>query len=105
MDNIKLFDENQLLVVLETVDEYIAEHLGGPDCYNEGYVDACEDCASLIRDLLNQSTRSMIHTLTEKEFQDYCAYKLIEKDIKGCMDREATLETKLDKYRSKYGEL
>lgn len=105
MDNIKLFDENQLLVVIETIDEYIAEHLSGPDCYNKGYVDACEDCVSLIRNVLNEPATSATHTLAEKEFQDYCAYKLIEKDIKGCMDRERTLETELERYRNKYGEL
>ena len=102
MNNTKLFNENQLLVVIETVHEYIAEHLGAPDCYNEGYVDACEDCISLIRNVLNEPT---IHTLTEKEFQDYCAYKLIEKDIKGCIDRERTLETELERDRNKYGQI
>lgn len=30
------------------------------------------------------------HLLDEKEWQDYCAYKIIEPQIKGCLDRERT---------------
>ncbi len=30
--------------------------------------------------------------ISEKEYRDYCLYKLIEKDIKGCLDRERKLE-------------
>lgn len=33
--------------------------------------------------------------LNEKEYQDYCAYKHIEQQIKGCLDRERELEKKL----------
>lgn len=28
------------------------------------------------------------HLLDENEWQDYCAYKIIEPQIKGCLDRE-----------------
>lgn len=100
IDNTHYIDENKILIALETINEYMATNA---DDYI--YVDACNDCANSIRDVLKESTTSAVHTLTEKEFQDYCAYKLIEKDIKGCLDRERTLETELDRYRNKYGEL
>ena len=32
------------------------------------------------------------HLLNEKEWQDYCAYKHIEPQIKGCLDREKELD-------------
>ena len=35
------------------------------------------------------------HLLDEKEWQDYCAYKHIEPQIKGCLDREKELEQQL----------
>ena len=100
IDNTHYIDENKILTALETIDEYMAMNAD-----DDIYVDACNDCASSIRDVLKEPTTSTTHTLTEKEFQDYCAYKLIEKDIKGCMDRERILETELDRYRNKYGEL
>lgn len=33
--------------------------------------------------------------LTETEYQKYCAYKIIEPQIKGCLDREKELEKRL----------
>ena len=100
IDNTHYIDENKILTALEIIDEYIAMNAD-----DEIYVDACNDCASSIRDALKEPTTSTMHTLTEKEFQDYCAYKWIEKDIRGCMDRERALETELERYRNKYGEL
>ena len=100
IDNTHYIDENKILIALETINEYMATNA---DDYI--YVDACNDCANSIRNVLKEPTTSAVRTLTEKEFQDYCAYKLIEKDIKGCLDRERTLETELDRYRNKYGEL
>lgn len=35
--------------------------------------------------------------LTETEYQKYCAYKIIEPQIKGCLDREKELEKRLAK--------
>ena len=35
------------------------------------------------------------HLLDEKEWQDYCAFKHIEPQIKGCLDRERECEKKL----------
>lgn len=37
--------------------------------------------------------------LTRKEYQKYCAYKIIEPQIKGCMDRERKLEKQLEQAR------
>lgn len=34
--------------------------------------------------------------LTETEYQKYCAYKIIEPQIKGCLDREKELEKRLE---------
>ncbi len=34
-------------------------------------------------------------TLSEKEWQGYCAYKHIEKEIKGCLDRERDYKQQL----------
>lgn len=36
-----------------------------------------------------------MHLLDEKEFQHYCAYKHIEPEIKGCLDREREYEKQL----------
>ena len=35
------------------------------------------------------------HLLDEKEWQDYCAYKIIEPQIKGCLDREREYKQQL----------
>lgn len=32
------------------------------------------------------------HSLDEQEWQHYCAYKIIEPQIRGCLDREKLLE-------------
>lgn len=36
------------------------------------------------------------HLLSEVEYQQYCAYKLIEPQIKGCMDREKEYQRQLE---------
>lgn len=48
-----------------------------------------------MNNLKNDNKR--ILELSEKEYQYYCAYKLIESDIKGCLDRERKLEAELKK--------
>ena len=53
------------------------------------------DVAIKIKDLLNQKDKRIkeleLHSLNEKEWQDYCSYKIIEPQIKGCLDRENKL--------------
>lgn len=53
------------------------------------------DAAIKIKDLLNQQDKRIkeleLHSLNEKEWQDYCSYKIIEPQIKGCLDRENKL--------------
>ncbi len=48
-----------------------------------------------IKNLLNQQDEEIKelkqHSLNDKEWQDYCAYKRIEPQIKGCLDRENKL--------------
>ena len=39
--------------------------------------------------------KEKMHLLDENEFQRYCAYKHIEPQIKGCLDREREFEKKL----------
>ena len=45
--------------------------------------------------------KDKMHLLDEQEFQHYCAYKLIETEIKGCLDREKQLEQKLAELKEK----
>ncbi len=53
------------------------------------------DAVIKIKDLLNQQDKRIkeleLHSLNEKEWQDYCSYKIIEPQIKGCLDRENKL--------------
>ena len=44
------------------------------------------------------------HLLDEKEWQDYCAYKYIEPQIKGCLDREWQYEKKIDQLKQQLSE-
>lgn len=46
-----------------------------------------------MNNLKNDNKR--ILEMSEKEYQHYCAYKLIESEIKGCLDRERKLEAEL----------
>ena len=39
--------------------------------------------------------KDKMHLLDEKEFQNYCAYKWIEPEIKGCLDREREYKQQL----------
>lgn len=39
--------------------------------------------------------KDKMHLLDEKEFQHYCAYKRIEPEIKGCLDREREYKQQL----------
>lgn len=39
--------------------------------------------------------KEKMHLLDETEYQNYCAFKHIESQIKGCLDRERELEKKL----------
>ncbi len=40
------------------------------------------------------------HLLSEVEWQDYCSYKRIESQIKGCLDREKQLTERINEYES-----
>lgn len=40
------------------------------------------------------------HLLSEVEWQDYCSYKRIEPQIKGCLDREKQLTERLNEYET-----
>lgn len=42
------------------------------------------------------------HLLDEKEWQDYCAFKHIEPQIKGCLDREKEYEKQLAEKEKEY---
>ena len=71
-------------------------------CLNFGVKDLARVTVQLniMERLLNQQDQEIQelkkqHLLTEKEWQDYCAYKTIEPQIKGCLDRERELEKKL----------
>lgn len=46
--------------------------------------------------------KDKMHLLDEQEFQHYCAYKLIETEIKGCLDREKQLEQEFAELKEKY---
>ena len=37
--------------------------------------------------------------ISEEEYQKYCAYKLIEPEIKGCLDREKQHKQQLEKLK------
>lgn len=39
--------------------------------------------------------KDKMRLLDEKEFQNYCAYKWIEPEIKGCLDREREYKQQL----------
>lgn len=45
------------------------------------------------------------HLLDEREWQDYCAYKHIEPQIKGCLDREREYEKQLAEKETRIAEL
>lgn len=65
---------------------------------------AGNDCKYLgkIKELKQQlDKKDKMHLLDEQEFQHYCAYKLIETEIKGCLDREKQLEQKLAELKEK----
>lgn len=65
----------------------------------------CEDChkaehpkelAKQIAELKAENERlKKRRTLSEKEFQQYCAYKIIEPEIKGCLERERQYQKQL----------
>lgn len=40
--------------------------------------------------------------LDGQEYQDYCAYKIIAPQIKGCLDRERELEKQLAELKAKF---
>ncbi len=71
-----MFDNKTQQIIL-TLENY---------CYNEIYK---------LVDLLNQQDEEIKelkqHSLNDKEWQDYCIYKRIEPQIKGCLDRENKL--------------
>ena len=55
-----------------------------------------EIVADFILDLQKQlDEKEKMHLLDEKEFQHYCAYKKIETEIKGCLDREREYKKQL----------
>ena len=70
-------------------------------CYI-GYVNKVKVCENNSKyeteiDQLKQqlAEKENMHLLDEKEFQHYCAYKHIEPEIKGCLDREREYEKQL----------
>ena len=44
---------------------------------------------------------SYCEILSKKDFQDYCAYKHIEPQIRGCLDRERVLLSKINNLKEK----
>ena len=65
--------------------------------------DLCPNCYDYFKQLKQQlDKKDKMHLLDEQEFQHYCAYKLIETEIKGCLDREKQLEQELAKLKEKY---
>ena len=40
------------------------------------------------------------YEMSESEFQKYCAYKIIEPQIRGCLDRERELQKQVDEYKA-----
>ena len=58
--------------------------------------DDCNECIAI--DIYKQGYRKIPEgsvVLTREEHQKYCAYKIIEPQIRGCLDRERELEQKL----------
>lgn len=45
------------------------------------------------------------YEMTESEFQKYCAYKIIEPQIRGCLDRERELQKQVDELKAENGHL
>ena len=61
--------------------------------HNEKTVEYWQNECSQLKHQLGEKEK--MHLLDENEFQRYCAYKHIEPQIKGCLDRERELEKKL----------
>ena len=43
------------------------------------------------------------YEMSESEFQKYCAYKIIEPQIRGCLDRERELQKQVDELKQELG--
>lgn len=48
-----------------------------------------------LAELKAENERLKEKTLSEREWQNYCAYKIIEPQIKGCLDREREYQQQL----------
>lgn len=75
-------------------------------CHPVGYNEPCQRLIfsqisiDLLLDQIDQlkqqlAEKDKMHLLDEKEFQNYCAYKWIEPEIKGCLDREREYKQQL----------
>lgn len=62
------------------------------------YSDVTERTADRIADYLIENGLTFTK-ISDSEYQNYCAYKIIEPQIKGCLDRERELEKELKKYK------
>ena len=68
----------------------------------------CSKCGNCIEYKLHcivcendQGDIEYTYLINKKEYQDYCAYKHIEPQIKGCLDRERELKQQLAKKRER----
>ena len=85
----KAVDEiSRLLIVQEELQELNAKY------YNEA-----KDLRRANAEQKAEIERLKRYEMSESEYQKYCAYKIIEPQIRGCLDRERELQKQVDELK------
>lgn len=82
---------------LEEIRNYYEKEFSNFDCLIEEFeISFVDKKTEQIEQLKQQlAEKNKMHLLDEKEFQNYCAYKWIEPEIKGCLEREREYKKQL----------
>ena len=70
--------------------------------YQPLYQNKCDEVEELKQQL---EEKEKMHLLDENEFQRYCAYKHIEPQIKGCLDREIAYEKEIEELKQSQNQI
>ena len=76
-------------------------------CYSDTNFAECTKIKNVVDKLYNAGYRKITENavvLTREEQQKYAAYKIIEPQIRGCLDRERELEKRLENSRKETAE-